>query len=168
MGKKRLYTGGSGQLVAAAELLARECNAAIPFVDTGTDVFAFQDEYEQVARIQVKTSNGVEYRDGSGYWSQFTIPLSQLRRDDSPALYYALVTRVAGGWRDTLIIKREILNRYRNDSRQFGTESEKAGELKLRVQFRGGSVVCSEVDLTMHRNAWDVLPPVRTPSDLGL
>jgi hypothetical protein len=63
-GTRDMYTGRSGQMAVMAELLFRLCNAAIPEVDAGTDVFAFQDEREEVARVQVKTAQGERYRRG--------------------------------------------------------------------------------------------------------
>ena len=56
------YTGGSGQMAVIAKLLHRKCNAAIPAIDVGTDVFAFRDNSEAVAHIQVKTAVGSRIR----------------------------------------------------------------------------------------------------------
>ena len=50
MSRQRTYTGRSGQMAVVAELLFQQCNAAVPEVDYGTDVFAFQDEREEAAR----------------------------------------------------------------------------------------------------------------------
>ena len=55
------FTGSSGQMAVMGELLHRKSNAAIPLVDVGTDVFAFRDDREEVARIQVKTEAGTWY-----------------------------------------------------------------------------------------------------------
>jgi len=82
------FTGGSGQMVVMGELLHRKCNAAIPLIDVGTDVFAFQDNREEVARIQVKTATGKNYKKTKGYIADFRIPIDQLKRTDSPALFY--------------------------------------------------------------------------------
>ena len=49
-------------MAVIAELLHRRCNAAIPHVDIGMDVFAFRDDREDVARIQVKTAPETPYR----------------------------------------------------------------------------------------------------------
>jgi hypothetical protein len=46
------FTGRAAQLAVMAELLRRRCNAAIPEVDLGTDVFAFKDDREEVVRLQ--------------------------------------------------------------------------------------------------------------------
>ena len=42
-GKKASFTGGSGQMAVMGELLHRKCNAAIPHVDIGMDVFEFRN-----------------------------------------------------------------------------------------------------------------------------
>jgi hypothetical protein len=75
-GIKDSYTGRSGQRAVMAELLFRECNAAIPDVDTGEDLFAFRDDREEIARIQVKTAAHARgYAKEEGYRVQFGIPL---------------------------------------------------------------------------------------------
>ena len=72
------FSGGSGQMAVTGELLHRKCNAAIPHIDAGTDVFAFRDDREEVARIQVKTAPGTQYKKEQGYSAKFGIPLSIL------------------------------------------------------------------------------------------
>jgi hypothetical protein len=62
MAKQRTYTGSSGQMFAVAELLFRECNAAVPIIDYGMDIFAFQDDGEGIPRLQVKTGQGENRR----------------------------------------------------------------------------------------------------------
>ena len=98
------FTGISGQLAVMGELLHLKCNAAIPLVDVGTDVFAFRDDSEDVARIQVKTATGKIYRDGSGYGAKFSIPLKQLRHADDPPLFYALAVRLDTGCSSFIVI----------------------------------------------------------------
>jgi hypothetical protein len=53
-GAQDSFTGRSAQLAVLAELLRLHCNAAIPEVDLGTDVFVFRDDREEVVRLQVK------------------------------------------------------------------------------------------------------------------
>jgi hypothetical protein len=90
------FSGGSGQMAVMAELLHRKCNAAIPHVDVGTDVFAFRDDREEVARIQVKTAPGERHK--KGYSAEFRVPMAQLSRTDNPPLFYALAIRLDDGW----------------------------------------------------------------------
>jgi hypothetical protein len=145
-------------MAVMAELLFRKCNAAIPEVDVGTDVFAFHDTREEVARVQVKTAQGSRYRRGTGYSAQFSIPLKQLEWPDRPPLYYALAVRLEGQYVDFLIMGRAQLNDYWNGPQKFGT-SDGRGNLVLTVQFRD-RILSGEVDLTEYRNAWGILPPL--------
>jgi hypothetical protein len=151
-----------------AELLQRECNAAIPEVDLGTDVFAFKDDREEVARIQVKTnSNPHEYKDGSGYSAKFAIPLKQLEHpDDRPALYYALAVRLKGNWTDFLVISRTNLREFYEGDQPFGYVNRQTGDLEITVEFRA-AVMCSGQNLTEYRNAWDKLPPLQPPPQVA-
>lgn len=167
MAKQRTHTGASGQMFALAELLFRQCNAAVPEIDYGTDVFAFRDEREETARIQVKTAQGKRYKKGDGYAVQFGVPMRQLGRPDLPPLYYALVARVDGKWEDALVISRAKLNEYWNGPQRFGTEDPRSGDLKITIQFRD-EVTCSDVNLTAYRNAWESLPPLRSMPELEL
>ncbi len=154
----RTYTGHSGQMAVMAELLFRECNVSIPDVDAGTDVFAFLDDREEVARIQVKTAQGTRYKDQDGYSAQFSIPLKQLQRDDLPPLHYAFAVRLDGRWADFLVIRRPELRLFQNGDVRFGTENMRSDSLVLTVQFREGMVLCGEVNLTDYLNAWHRLP----------
>jgi hypothetical protein len=154
----RAFTGRSGQMAVVSELLARQCNAAVPEVDVGTDVFAFHDEREDVARVQVKTARGVRYADGSGYSAQFSIPLKQLDRPDTPPLFYTFVVRLDDEYVEFLIVERVRLQGYWNGERRFGSKDNQ-GNLVLKVQFRE-TVLCGEVDLSGHRSDWHALPPL--------
>jgi hypothetical protein len=87
MSLEKTYNGRSGQMVVLAELLIRQCNGAIPEVDVGTDVFAFQDEREEVARVQVKTAWGKPYKKEEGYSVRFEVPMQQLKQPDMPPLH---------------------------------------------------------------------------------
>jgi hypothetical protein len=168
MSKQRTYTGRSGQMAVMAELLFRQCNVAIPEVDWGTDVFAFLDDREEVARVQVKASQGERYKQEEGYSVQFDIPIKQLISPDTPPLYYALAARLGDQWMDFLVISRSELSDYCYGQRRFGTENKASGNWVLTVQVRPTSVLCGEVDLAAYRNAWVRLPPVRLLSDLAL
>src|SRR5437899_1746511 len=103
------FSGSSGQMAVMGELLHRKCNAAIPLVDVGTDVFAFRDDREEVARIQVKTARGQRYRNGKGYSARFGVPMEQQKRTDAPPLFYALAVRLGNGWGSIIVISRAKL-----------------------------------------------------------
>ena len=75
-GTEDRFTGRAAQLAVMAELLRLRCNAAIPEVDLGTDVFAFKDDREEVVRLQVKACTVPHiYADGSGYSAKFALPM---------------------------------------------------------------------------------------------
>ena len=173
------FSGGSGQMVVMGELLHRKCNAAIPLVDVGTDVFAFQDDREDVARIQVKTAPGQRYKNEEGYRAKFGIPTNQLGRTDAPPLFYALAVRLENGWGKIVVISRAELQNLWNDG--LGSENKKSGDLELYIQFRPAGRVegaetdeandelvlkahCGEFDLTDYIDAWDSLHRLSRPS----
>ncbi|AMV28935.1 hypothetical protein VT84_31365 [Gemmata sp. SH-PL17] len=160
------FSGGSGQMAVIGELLHRKCNAAIPHVDIGTDVFAFRDDREEVARIQVKTSPGKLYKNGKGYSAKFGIPMKQLERTDEPPLFYALAVRLDGGWGLFVVIGRTKLKELWNAG--CGSKNNKSGDLELYIQFRPENegelkAFCGKFDLTAHINAWESLPPLKAP-----
>lgn len=175
------FTGGSGQMAVMAELLHRKCNAAIPQVDVGTDVFAFRDDREEVARIQVKTAQGTLYRDGKGYSARFGVPIDQLERFDTPELFYALAVRLETAWGNFIVISRANLQLL--SSNGCGSLNERAVALELHIGFRserksrqaeGGHdqkilmAHCGAFDLTDYVNAWESLPPLKPPVALNL
>jgi hypothetical protein len=170
------FAGGSGQVAVMGELLHRQCNAAIPHVDVGTDVFAFRDDRVEVARIQVKTARGKRYKNGKGYSARFGVPMDQLRRTDVPPLFYALAVRRDNGWGSFIVISRTKLQSLWNVG--CGSENEKSGDLELHIQFRPDEKVtdaegeeagnkqkpkalCGKFDLTDYINAWEGLPPLK-------
>ena len=128
------FTGGGGQMAAMAELLHRGCNAAIPHIDIGTDVFAFRDDREDVARIQVKTATAKRYTNGRGYSARFGVPMAQLRRTDEPPLFYALAVRLDNGWGSFVVMGRATLQELWNEG--CGSENQTSGDLELHIQFR--------------------------------
>jgi hypothetical protein len=171
------FTGGSGQMAVMGELLHRKCNAAIPHVDVGTDVFAFRDDREEVARIQVKTAQGVPYKKGNGYHAQFNVPMDQLRRTDAPPLFYALAVRREHGWGHFIVISRSKLHDLWNEGCGSVDKNE---NLRLNIRFRPDEKAaeagreeskneqelrapCGMVDLTDYINTWENLPPLKPP-----
>lgn len=177
------FSGGGGQMAVIAELLHRKCNAAIPHIDVGTDVFAFRDDREEVARIQVKTETGKRYKNGNGWAAKFGVPMDQLKRTDVPPLFYALVVRLDGQWVSFLIIGRAALMSLWNAG--LGSENHASGDLELHLQFRfekdeqdaeneqepkltakGGKKKKKLFDLSEYLNAWESLPPFRMPAPI--
>ena len=168
-----IFTGGSGQMAVIGELLHRKCNAAIPHVDIGMDVFAFHDDREDVARIQVKTAECSRFRENAGFNARFSVPITQLRRVDSPALFYALVVRMASGWGPFIIISRTELENLR--SKGCGHENRTSGNLELSIRFRINldladestlQANCGNFSMSDYINAWANLPPLREPEQI--
>jgi len=105
---RRAYTGRSGQRAVMAELLDLGCNVAIPEVDVGRDLFAFQDNEGGATHIQVKTAGKpLRLRTDGSSTAQIDVPLTQLKLPDNPPLYYAFAMRVNGKWADFIVIGRE-------------------------------------------------------------
>lgn len=136
-------------------------------MDVGTDVFAFRDDREDVARVQVKAAQGKPYQNGGGYWAQFNIPIKQLEATDKPLLYYALAVRLEDQWVSFLVIGRTQLREFREGERPFGIENGRSGELALRISYRpaarnneGMTVRCGDVELKNFLDAWNQLPPL--------
>jgi hypothetical protein len=176
------FTGGSGQMAVMGELLQRKCNAAIPHIDVGTDLFAFRDDREDVARIQVKTAPGKRYKNGQGYSAKFGVPMAQLGRTDAPPLFYTLAVRLENRWGSFVVISRAKLQELWNKG--CGSENQKSGDLELHIQFRpheeaeehnGGEgrnessmqARCGEFDLMIVMNAWESLPPLKPLKEIN-
>ena len=161
------FTGRAAQLAVVAELLRLRCNAAIPEVDLGTDVFAFKDNREEVVRLQVKACMvPYIYADGSGYSAKFALPMKQfLRQDDRPPLFYALTVLRDDRWVDFLVVSRSRLQSYFNGETKFGSINKTNNDLEITVEFRA-KVECSGQELTDCRNAWNSLPPLQPTPDL--
>lgn len=159
------FTGKAAQLAVMAELLRRRCNAAVPEVDVGTDVFVFKDDSEEVVRLQVKAcAVPHSYVDGSGYSAKFTLPMKQfLHLGDRPPLYYALAVFREDRWADYLVVSRARLQSYFYGKERFGSYNKSNDDLEITVEFRA-KVECSGRNLTDCRNAWESLPPLARPA----
>ena len=161
------FTGRAAQLAVVAELLRLRCNAAIPEVALGTDIFAFKDDQEETVRLQVKACTVPHiYADGSGYSAKFALPMKQFRRpDDQPPLYYVLAVLRDDKWVDFLIVSRIRLQSYYSGKKKFGSVNKTNDDLEITVEFRK-TVECSAQDLSDCRNAWESLPPLQPNTDL--
>src|SRR5262249_3070578 len=113
-------------MAVVAEILFRRCNAALPEMDTGTDLFAFHDDWDVIDRVQVKAGQGKRYRGEEGYSVQFDVPMGQLRRPDEPPLFYVLAARVEGKFEDFLIISRAEVSALWTGDLRFGTDNERS------------------------------------------
>jgi hypothetical protein len=166
------FTGGSGQMAVISELLHRKCNAAIPHIDVGTDVFAFRDDREDVARIQVKTAPGKRYKNEKrpGCGATFNVPMKQLERADDPRLFHALVVRLDDAWGDFVVVSRARLQELWNHG--CASENDESGDLQLHIPYRRADtsqmlVRCGTFDLTEFLNAWNDLPPLKPLAEIN-
>jgi hypothetical protein len=151
------YTGKSGQMAVQAELLARQCNVAVPEVDEGEDVFTFVFRDPDVTRIQVKTANAERLKEAGRYAAKVSVPLEQLREQGQAELYYVFAIRLEDRWVDFVILSRTELSEWdRNDG--IGYVHQRAQELQLYLSFSPESLVCSGRELQLYRNAWVRLP----------
>jgi hypothetical protein len=163
-GTEDSYTGRGGQLAVEAELLMRGCNAAVPEVDEGEDVFAFRTGKPEVVRIQVKTANAEPLKEEGRYAARVSVPLAQLNEAEDMGLFYAFAVRLGERWVDFVVIERKEVRHLRR-ARGLGHENVRAGELQLYLSFAPERVMCSGVDLQAFRNAWERLPVLQPPAD---
>jgi len=164
-GTRDTFTGRGGQRAVIAELLCRHCNAAIPEVDVGEDVFAFHSDRNEIARIQVKTAVARRSKKTPDYVARFGIPVKQLKQDNAPPLHYILAVRLEQHWVDFIILPRSRIRALRDSDQPFGYENPTSGDLELRLVFGAESVLCGQVNLNEARNAWNALPPLKGRSD---
>jgi hypothetical protein len=150
------FTGKAGQMAVLAELLARQCNVAVPEVDEGEDVLAFILDDPDVTRVQVKTANAERLKEAGRYAARVSVPLAQLHARTRMDLYYVLAIRLEDRWVDFILISRT--NLYRASARGLGYVNRNAGELQLYLSFAPDEVICSGQSWQAARNAWTVLP----------
>ena len=162
------FTGRAAQLAVVAEILRRQCNAAVPEVDLGIDVIAFKEGRPEVARIQVKAcAVPREYKRGGGFSAKFSIPLRQLTEFDEPSpLFYVFAVFRESHWSEFLVVSRARLIEYYTHESGLGSENRRTGELDVSFSFRR-QVFCGSWDLSDCRNAWETLPPFRLTAPSG-
>jgi hypothetical protein len=157
------YTGKAGQMAVQAELLARQCNVAVPEVDEGEDVFTFVFREPDVTRIQVKTATAERLQEARRYAAKVSVPLEQLHDDGHMELYYVFAIRLDNLWVN--VVSRTELNAWSTDG-GMGYVNLRARELQLYLSFSPDALVCSGRDLQPYRNAWERLP-ILHPSSSG-
>jgi hypothetical protein len=160
---RRAYTGRSGELAVMAELIDRGCNVAVPEVDVGKDLLAFQDDMAEITHIQVQTAGKASALRGEGrYSAQIDVPLDALEKRDVPPLHYVFAMRLGGRWADFIVSSRERLGALRQG---IGTEyidtRTRKRFLKLKFSFAKEDVRCGGQSFQEYRNAWQSLPALR-------
>ena len=157
------FTGRSGHLAVMAEFLHRGINVAIPEVDIGDDIFVVRGGDEAVTRVQVKSANGMAQQDGS-YFAQFNVPWLQLNKDDTPAFVYVFAVRYQDRWSDFIVIRREVLSQFQEDTGVGSIIRDLRGEalsLMLRLVFSASDVVNKQVSFQRFRGAFEPWPPAQ-------
>ena len=107
-------------------------------------------------RIQVKTSQAVERKDGN-YSVVFNLPLAQLENAIDPEVYYVFATCRNNEWAEKIIIPRATLYDYLVEYK-IGTIYKQ--NIVLYFAFRDGKVFCSNVDMTEFINNFENFPTI--------
>lgn len=154
--KYNLYLGKAGQLAVMSYFLVRGWNVATPEVDVGDDLFVIEDKKGIFYRVQVKTSQAVEQKNGH-YSVRFNLPLAQLRAGIAPEIYYVFVVCRNNEWVEKIIISRERLFEY-YEMNNIGSIYKE--NLILYFAFRDGKIFCSNVDMTEFKNNFDNFPTI--------
>ena len=153
--KYNLYLGKAGQLATMSFFLMRGWNVATPEVDVGDDLFVVEDKKGLFYRVQVKTAQSVERK--NGYSVQFNVGLTQLKADIDPDIYYVFVICRHQEWSDKMIMLRSDLFDLYN-GHKFGSVS--GDSLILYITFQDGKIFCSGKDLTFYRNNFEGFPAI--------
>ena len=102
MADKTTHFGRAGECFAMSELLLRGWNVAVPVVDVGDDVFVIDDNDKTTWRLQVKSAEGesIPEADGGGVTARFALSRVQLRTPQPIELFFMLIIRHEGTWRE--------------------------------------------------------------------
>ena len=155
--KNNLYLGKAGQLATMSYFLMRGWNVATPEVDVGDDLFVIEDKKGIFYRVQVKTSQAVERKDGN-YSVSFNLPLAQLENAIDPEVYYVFLVCKNNEWAEKMVIARQDLFRYYQKQHIGSAYKEK---LVLYFAFKEDKVFCSGVDMTKFKNDFANFPIIQ-------
>ena len=155
--KNNLYLGKAGQLATMSYFLMRGWNVATPEVDVGDDLFVIEDKKGVFYRVQVKTSNAVELK--NGYSVQFHLPLAQLVTRIEPEVHYIFVVCRNDEWSDKIIIARETLFNLHKKHAMGSVYQDKS--VNLYFSFQEGKILCSKIDITEFRNNFENFPIIQ-------
>lgn len=130
------HLGKAGHLETMGEFLYLGYNVSIPYVDTGDDIFVF-DNQRRFYRIQVKTA--APENPGAKRVGQFLIPKTQLHSIEPVELYYVFAMRNAHYF-DFVVISRPDLEQKRYTFEKTAKKKAKTDSLNLTLTFGTGSV----------------------------
>ena len=151
------HVGKAGQFAVMGELALRGYNVAIPEIDTGDDVFAFDDGRGVLWRVQVKAATPTAQKTSRRY--QFRCGESAIATPVVPDLTFVLALRDPPGWR-FLVLARNLLRNY-VVAHGLGSLSTAGDYRQLSVTLHDdGRAVCSGVDLSHHVEDFAVWPPI--------
>lgn len=149
------YKGKSGHLFVMSELLWRGWNVGIPEVDVGDDVFVVHDLKGDLRRVQVKTTSAAFYKNkAKGYYADFTIPYSQLKKPKRNEPIFALVVRTENSFNDVILIDRIKLEEIFDKKNK--KQNTKAKNVGLHISFNNKN--CSykhDSEIKKYRNNWE-------------
>ena len=151
------HVGKAGQFAVMSEPALRGYNVAIPEIDTGDDVFAFDDGRGVLWRIQVKAATPTAQKTSRRY--QFRCRESAIRAPVTPELTFVFALRDAARWR-FLVPARNLLRNY-VVAHGLGSLSTAGDDRQMSVTLHDdGRAVCSGVDLSHHPGDFSVWPPI--------
>ena len=151
--KYSLYLGEAGQAAASSYFLARGWNVATPRVDIGDDLLVIEDNRGFFTRIQIKTAQVIERKEG--FSVQFKLSMKQLQKPYSPELYFMFMIYRENDWHHKLIIPRQVLIDY-HSVEKIGTLVNE--HLMVYFSFQNKQVFWSKVDITEFYNNFDDFP----------
>jgi hypothetical protein len=150
--KFNLFVGKAGQLYAMSEFLMRGWNVAMPEVDSGDDIFVVEVDSETFYRVQVKTAQAVDRKDG--YSVQFSVPLRQLQEADE-SIYFVFAVRRNNDWSELILLSQYRLYEFREN---YNIGSVVGNNLTLYFAIKENRITCSKIDLTDYRNNFSDFP----------
>lgn len=130
------HLGKAGHLETMGEFLYLGYNVSIPYVDTGDDIFVF-DNKRRFYRIQVKTAE--PENPGPKRVGQYLLPRTQLHSIEPVELYYVFGMRNAHYF-DFVVISRPDLEQKRYAFEKKSTKEAKTDKLNLTLTFESGGV----------------------------
>jgi hypothetical protein len=151
--KYSLYLGEAGQAAASSYFLARGWNVATPRVDIGDDLLVIEDMQGFFKRIQIKTAQTIERKEGFGV--RFKLSMKQLQNRYNPELYYMFMVFRENDWHHKILVQRETLLDYHLNN---GIGSLVEDNLVIYFSFHKGKVLCSKVDITEFYNNFEDFP----------
>lgn len=149
------YIGKAGQLFVMSEFLMLGYNVAIPEVDRGDDIFVVRDSDGNLSRIQVKTAQAKNGR--NGFAAQFALPREQLKSSPTPEITYVLLIRYQSKWERQFIIHRRDLADILAERLERESTTK---NINLSIAITDKKAKCGKVDFTDYQQLIDLFPEI--------